>query len=118
MSNNSSTMNGNSDRILIPVEDVCLFCGNQRLLRTSWTDPNPGRRFLGCTKAGCKGFDWVDPPMCRRAVQIIPGLLRKTNKLEIEVAKSRAKERKMKMYLAATWIIFAGVVFGNKVFAF
>ncbi|KAG5515830.1 hypothetical protein RHGRI_036769 [Rhododendron griersonianum] len=80
-------MNVNSDRTPVPVEDVCLICGKQRLLRTSWTDPNPV-------------------------------LLRKTNKLEIEIAKSRARERKMKMYLAATWIIFAGVVFGNKVFAF
>ncbi|KAI8572929.1 hypothetical protein RHMOL_Rhmol01G0239100 [Rhododendron molle] len=116
MSSSSSTMNVSSDTI--PVEDVCLICGNKRVLRTSWTDPNPGRRFMGCTKGGCKGFDWVDPPMCRRAVKIIPGLLRKTNKLEIEVAKRRARERKMKVYLVATWIIFAGVVFGNKVCSF
>lgn len=29
---------------------VNFFCGNQAVLRTSWTDHNPGRRFLCCAQ--------------------------------------------------------------------
>ncbi|KAF7152627.1 hypothetical protein RHSIM_Rhsim01G0133200 [Rhododendron simsii] len=46
------------------------------------------------------------------------GLLRKTNKLEIKLAKSKAGERKMKMYLAATWILVAAIEFRKKVLSF
>ena len=53
--------------------------------------------------------------MCRRAVQIIPGLLRRVDKLETEVRKRKAKEFKMKLFVAATtWIVVAVLVFGNK----
>ncbi|KAK3001491.1 hypothetical protein RJ639_020535, partial [Escallonia herrerae] len=27
----------------------------------------------------CEYFIWIDPPMCERAVQVIPGLLRRIN---------------------------------------
>ena len=36
---------------------------------------------------GCGFFDWEDPPMCRRARAIIPGLLRKKNEMEAEILK-------------------------------
>lgn len=31
------------------------------------------------TAGDCGSFEWLDPPMCDRAVQIIPGLLRRMN---------------------------------------
>ncbi|GKD30889.1 hypothetical protein Tco_1529032 [Tanacetum coccineum] len=58
------------------------FCGNPTIVRTSWTDTNPGRRFRCCSSSSCPIFSWVDPPMCARAVAIIPGLLRSRNALE------------------------------------
>ena len=30
----------------------------------------------------CGFFEWLDPPMCSRSKQIIPGLLKKINRLE------------------------------------
>nr|GEV59955.1 hypothetical protein [Tanacetum cinerariifolium] len=56
--------------------------------RTSWTDTNPGRRFLGCPKIEGQRyiyFHWLDPPMCQRAILIIPGLLRARNMMEADM---------------------------------
>ncbi|KAH7864013.1 hypothetical protein Vadar_024654 [Vaccinium darrowii] len=87
------------------------------LMNTSWTDRNPGRRFKKCTKPKCKGFDWLDPPMFGRSVQIIPGLLRRINAMEKEIEERKAAERKIKKWLVATWIIVLAVVYG-KFFSF
>ena len=35
-------------------------------------------------EAGCGMLQWIDPKMCKRSLQIIPGLLKKINKLEEE----------------------------------
>lgn len=69
---------------------------------------------------GCGMLEWIDPQMCKRSLQIIPGLLKKINKLEaretedvsetnmnnevdIELKKLREKigdeSRKLKMYM-------------------
>ncbi|KAK6121476.1 hypothetical protein DH2020_044784 [Rehmannia glutinosa] len=67
---------------------VDCYCGRRAVLRTSWTDDNPGRRFHSCLQysgGGCSFFDWEDPPMCRRSKVIIPGLLRKINALKEDV---------------------------------
>ena len=97
------------------------FCGLSWVERTSWTDDNPGRRFITCPKmrvsicldfcfvfyckrfskgirflcvncflnfqaeGGCKFFKWIDPEMCNRSKNIIPGLLRRIRELEHEV---------------------------------
>ncbi|KAJ0704665.1 putative transcription factor GRF family [Helianthus annuus] len=40
-------------------------CGKLAIVRTSWTDNNPGRRFYSCPSPDvtCPGFvGWVDPP--------------------------------------------------------
>ncbi|KAL4577268.1 hypothetical protein LXL04_013373 [Taraxacum kok-saghyz] len=39
------------------------------LMRTSWTDLNPGRRFWGCPKpySTCGFIGWIDGPMCERS---------------------------------------------------
>ncbi|GJU60717.1 zinc finger, GRF-type containing protein [Tanacetum coccineum] len=76
-------------------------CGLPTLCRTSWTQINPGRRFHCCSKVGdnCGFNGWFDPPMCPRAVVIIPGLLRNTNELR-EIADANAmKARRMKYLL-------------------
>ncbi|PWA98183.1 hypothetical protein CTI12_AA021530 [Artemisia annua] len=50
------------------------FCGNHAIVRTSWTDTNPGRRFWSCPQIGtnCGFFLWLDPPMCVRSRSIDP----------------------------------------------
>ncbi|GJW33188.1 zinc finger, GRF-type containing protein [Tanacetum coccineum] len=71
---------------------ICRRCGSVGVIRTSWTSTNPGRRFFGCSKRGtnCGIIDWYDPPMCDRAVQIIPGLLRRINHLQQTLADYQA----------------------------
>ncbi|GJY61275.1 hypothetical protein Tco_0461932 [Tanacetum coccineum] len=53
------------------------------------------------------GFNgWFDPPMCPRAVVIIPGLLRNINELR-EIADANAiKARRMKFLLGFSWFFF------------
>ncbi|WOH00548.1 hypothetical protein DCAR_0519914 [Daucus carota subsp. sativus] len=58
--------------------EKCL-CGNVVIQQTSWTQANPGRRFAACE------------PVCSRAQVIIPGLLRRINKLEEEKMELEAK---------------------------
>ncbi|GJT13660.1 zinc finger, GRF-type containing protein [Tanacetum coccineum] len=60
-------------------------CDLEAVIRTSWTNRNPDRRFYGCPTLSptCVNFlRWFDPPMCQRSVQIIPSLLRSHNELE------------------------------------
>ncbi|GJY09917.1 hypothetical protein Tco_0378102 [Tanacetum coccineum] len=62
-------------------------CGRQAVIKTSWSDGHPGRRFYGCIKQGpcCRWIGWVDPPMCSRSIQIIPGLLRARNRHDASI---------------------------------
>nr|XP_027070246.1 uncharacterized protein LOC113695370 [Coffea arabica]XP_027103353.1 uncharacterized protein LOC113724674 [Coffea arabica] len=73
-------------------------CGKQTLMMTSWTAMNPGRRFCRCAKyreqGGCIYWDWVDPEMCQRSKEIIPGLLRSMNKMEAELDRLKENSRK------------------------
>ncbi|KAI3451464.1 hypothetical protein Pfo_008129 [Paulownia fortunei] len=61
------------------MEEIC-HCGRNVAKKTSWTDLNPRRRHVACKKfwevGGCTYFVWIDPPMCTRVRQIIPGLLK------------------------------------------
>ncbi|GER30712.1 GRF zinc finger containing protein [Striga asiatica] len=70
---------------------VDCYCGRRAVIRTSWTTENPGLRFQACLKneegGGCVFFDWYDPPMCRRAKALIPGLLKKMNANEEDILK-------------------------------
>ncbi|GER39586.1 GRF zinc finger containing protein [Striga asiatica] len=74
---------------------VDCYCGRRAVIRTSWTTENPGRRFQACLKneeeGGCVFFDWNDPPMCRRAKALIPGLLKKMNASEEEILKLKTE---------------------------
>lgn len=40
---------------------------------------------------GCGYWEWYDPVMCYRAVEIIPGLLRRINSLESEFKKMECR---------------------------
>ncbi|ONH90774.1 hypothetical protein PRUPE_8G073400 [Prunus persica] len=54
-------------------------CGKLCRVQTSWTDSNPGRRFLVCPlgrNIGCCFFEWFDPEMCSCSKDIIPELRR------------------------------------------
>ena len=66
----------------------CL-CGNWLATKTAWTDLNAGRRFVSCER--CRFFRWLDEPLCERARAIIPGLLRKINKLEAQTKQVECK---------------------------
>ncbi|GJY38934.1 zinc finger, GRF-type containing protein [Tanacetum coccineum] len=73
-------------------------CGLEAMIRTSWTNRNPGRRFYGCPTLSptyVNFLRWYDPPMCQRSVQIIPRLLRSRNELEEIVAMVKEKRRKL-----------------------
>ncbi|KAG8387141.1 hypothetical protein BUALT_Bualt03G0222400 [Buddleja alternifolia] len=58
-------------------------CGHLGTVKTSWTNDNPGRRFLICERIECGKFKWWDPPMCSRSKAITPGLLRRLNRHEM-----------------------------------
>ena len=54
---------------------------------------------------GCGYFKWIDPEMCYRSKQIIPGLLRRKNMLESENAGLRSQIFKLKMALFVVIVI-------------
>ncbi|TMW86202.1 hypothetical protein EJD97_021786 [Solanum chilense] len=66
---------------------VCL-CGAPLILKISWKNDNPGRRFLDCIHYGssfrksCKFFDWYDPEFQTQTNIMILDLLKKTYKQE------------------------------------
>ncbi|GJY72481.1 putative ribonuclease H-like domain-containing protein [Tanacetum coccineum] len=81
------------------------FCGNPTVIRTSWTDTNPGRRFRSCSTNTCPIFSWVDPPMCARAMAIIPGLLRSRNALQSSLNAMESGNRRLKICLICTQVL-------------
>ncbi|PIN02097.1 DNA topoisomerase [Handroanthus impetiginosus] len=92
----------------LKMEELC-YCNRPTLKKTSWTDLNPGRRYSICPQyrenGGCNFFSWVDPPMCARSRQIIPGLLKRVNKLESEIARRKSKELKMWIVMGVSCIL-------------
>ncbi|GKA11326.1 hypothetical protein Tco_0690759 [Tanacetum coccineum] len=82
-------------------------CGRQAVIKTSWSDGHPGRRFYGCIKQGpcCRWIGWVDPPMCPRSIQIIPGLLRARNRHEASIQELTNEVAKLKKYLKISWFV-------------
>ncbi|KAL0398913.1 UNVERIFIED_CONTAM: hypothetical protein Sradi_2234600 [Sesamum radiatum] len=86
------------------------YCGRRAVIRTSWTDMNLGRRFSSCrdyNRGGCRFFSWEDPPMCRRAQAVIPGLLRKKNEMELEILKLKThNKRLLKLFCLSCLVCF------------
>ena len=88
--------------------EMC-FCNKVSVVKTSWTDRNPGRRFLSYGKRnGCSFFIWIDPPMCDRARVIILGLLRRLTEMEEEIMRAK---RRVKILWA--WTIFSVFMSNN-----
>ncbi|CAA0807089.1 Unknown protein [Striga hermonthica] len=74
------------------------YCDQRAVIQTSWTTENPGRRFRSCIgseRGRCDFFSWVDPPICKRAKEIIPGLLRKSNVLRVENEELREENMRL-----------------------
>ncbi|PWA34478.1 zinc finger, GRF-type [Artemisia annua] len=92
-------------------------CGKQATIKTSWTNRNPGRRFYCCPSCGFIG--WTDPPMCCRAVAVIPGLLRARNELEEELEEQlrlmREKDQQLKKLNKCIDIFLGCIITGFKV---
>ncbi|CAL5386141.1 unnamed protein product [Camellia sinensis] len=95
MRNNQSSRNQGRWNASGVDEMFCNVCGRRTLIGTAWTNTNPGRRFLSCPNSGCIHFTWIDPPMCNRAMQIIPGLLKKLNKMEAQMKRRIGREETM-----------------------
>lgn len=51
-------------------------------------------------------MDWFDPPMCHRAVNIIPGLSRARNRQEAQLLEAQRGPERMKQLLVVSWLIF------------
>lgn len=64
-------------------------CGRSSRLGTSWTIRNPSRRYFIYYKdevggsERCNFFQWFDPKMCKRSIEVIPGLLRWIPTMEV-----------------------------------
>ncbi|CAN1122968.1 hypothetical protein LINPERPRIM_LOCUS2978 [Linum perenne] len=56
------------------------------VIRTSWTESNPRRRFFGCAMYGrvgaCNFFRWADPELDEHIKHIVVGLLWKIRDIE------------------------------------
>ncbi|PWA53054.1 zinc finger, GRF-type [Artemisia annua] len=91
---------------------VYCYCSLRARIRTSWTPLNPGRRFYCCPKPDeCGFFHWFDPPMCARAVTIIPGLLKGRNDLQQANNALVAENGRLKKWLICSWIILLVYLF-------
>ncbi|XP_062083586.1 uncharacterized protein LOC133789952 [Humulus lupulus] len=51
-------------------------CGLESVVRTSWTEANPGRRCRTCrlmkSEGGCDFFRWMDPEMAEGGRVVVP----------------------------------------------
>lgn len=102
--------------------DLC-YCRKLVVVQTAWTDTNAGRRFLTCADRRCHFFRWLDAPLCHRAAVIIPGLIRRINKLEAELKSVEASNRQLvhsanylnmsKLMLIVTWMLIFGYMFSK-----
>nr|GEU41566.1 hypothetical protein [Tanacetum cinerariifolium] len=63
---------------------VVCTCGEDVMVRMTWTNRNSRRRFCAYLTYGknCPFHGWVDPPMCPYVVDVILGLLRSRNQME------------------------------------
>ncbi|KAI7729247.1 hypothetical protein M8C21_026460, partial [Ambrosia artemisiifolia] len=90
------------------------------ILKTSWTNDNPGRRFYSCPleNNACRYFKWFDPPMCLRSTKIIPGLLRSKNNLEEQVTslKDEIRRKNKIIWCLVIALIFSKVIWGDSSF--
>ena len=55
----------------------------------------------------CNFFGWYDPPICNRARQVTPDLLRRVNLLEERVEAQKRRKRKLLV------VVFVCVIVGT-----
>ncbi|CAL8990131.1 unnamed protein product, partial [Prunus brigantina] len=72
----------------------------------------PMQRFLVCPESkvsmgekGCRFFQWFDAEMCEHSKSLIPGLLRKIDRVEKENAKIRAKSKILWAAMLLSWLV-------------
>ncbi|KAB1212885.1 hypothetical protein CJ030_MR5G010185 [Morella rubra] len=87
---------------------VC-SCGLKALLKSSWTNSNPGRRFFGCenfdgNSRHCNYFCWFDHPTYPRGMEVGRHLTKKIKVLENERDSLKHDKRSLKMLLWESWI--------------
>ncbi|GAB2299028.1 hypothetical protein Dimus_033103 [Dionaea muscipula] len=82
-SRTSSTRSGMNSNV-VEHEMICKNCGRRRKTYTSWTNDNPGRRFLQCPRRDCNHFTWIDDPLCERCAPMIRSLIRRIRVLETQ----------------------------------
>ncbi|VAI72627.1 uncharacterized protein LOC119329378 [Triticum dicoccoides] len=66
------------------------WCEEKGARRISWTNANPGRRFLNCQKSrdgGCKWFEWFDDPTTPFLRQLLVDLRDTVHNLRRENAR-------------------------------
>ncbi|KAL8046255.1 hypothetical protein ABFX02_08G165700 [Erythranthe guttata] len=93
---------------------VC-HCGLAVKVQTSWTDLNPGRRFVTCPTRGankCQFYYWCDAKICDRGKIIIPGLLKKLNALQSKVAvqETQIKQWKTVAFCISMFLVIATII--------
>ncbi|WMV29314.1 hypothetical protein MTR67_022699 [Solanum verrucosum] len=83
-------------------------------MKTSWTQSNPGRRFLCCktskARGGCGYFRWYDDEMSAQARRVIWGLLKRVKTYELE----RNRSRKVWMICIVVGMILATWIYVTK----
>ncbi|KAL3644635.1 hypothetical protein CASFOL_009815 [Castilleja foliolosa] len=73
---------------------IC-FCGLRAPMWTTWTDDNPGRRFIGCpnykdSSSNCKFFAWVDPEINEGAKKSVLA-----NRLRSEISMLKEERKRL-----------------------
>nr|GEU49596.1 zinc finger, GRF-type [Tanacetum cinerariifolium] len=87
------------------------FCGRRENIITAWTNQNPGRHFHGCLVHGI--VDWIDPPTCQRAVNIISGLLMARNRQEAQLLEAQRGHQRMKKLLILSRELYEEEMWGS-----
>ncbi|CAL2229688.1 unnamed protein product [Prunus armeniaca] len=75
-------------------------CGKLAGMQTSWTTSNPRRRFLVYPKS-----KWFDAEMCESSKSLLPGLLKKIDRVEEENTKIRAKSSILWAAMLLSWLV-------------
>ena len=87
-------------------------CGERRVIRTSWTSSNPGRKFWSCDNQSCnRTFEWIEEEVHERARRTIAGLLTSKCRLKIELERSKKSEKRL--WLAVIFLILI-IIFRNQ----
>ncbi|XP_071912946.1 uncharacterized protein [Coffea arabica] len=78
-------------------------------VKTSWTAKNPGKKFYGCAYyehnnggGSCGYFKWHETSGCERCDKLVRhtrNLIKKVKDLEIDVEKTKQKERRINLML-------------------